>query len=82
MPVSKICFNVYYSKTCFSRICSYMHGIIHEYKQYTYNCTKCLIKLTITWGGFNYTVCAIICELFVFFHGILMVVAEVTEEWQ
>jgi len=33
-------------------------------------------------GGFNYTVCAIIYVLFVFFHGILMMVAEVTETWQ
>jgi len=45
------------------------------------NCRKCLIKLTIILGCFNYTVCAIICVLFLF-HAILLMVAEVTETWK
>lgn len=73
-------FYLYYSGTCFRRFCDHHQGVIQENKQYTNNCTKCIITDTapIT-NALRCTFCTINCTLFIFVYDTLKMVAEAAE---
>jgi len=46
MNISTKYYITYYSPTCFGCFCDHRQGVTQEYKQYTNNCTKCIITTT------------------------------------